>query len=72
MTVELHGVGTVANLARATYSVLTAGDYESAASLADAVFTGDSVPAALTPSVRVTPGGVRLSFCPHGTLIMFR
>ena len=72
LTVELHGVGTVANLARTSYIVLTAGAYGSAASLTDAVFTGDSVPAALTPSVRVTPGGVRLSFCPHGTLIMFR
>ena len=72
LTVELHGVGTAANLARASYIVLTASAYESAASLTDAVFTGDSVPIALTPTLRVTSGGVRLSFCPHGTLMIFR
>ena len=72
LTVELHGVGTAANLARASYIVLTAGAYGSAASLTDAVFTGDTVPTALTPTLRVTSGGVRLSFCPHGTLMIFR
>ena len=72
LTVELHGVGTAANLARVSYIVLTAGAYESAASLTDAVFTGDTVPTALTPTLRVTSGGVRLSFCPHGTLMIFR